>query len=346
MARRKGIDVSAHQGEIDWKKVKDAGIEFAILRAGYGNDISQKDTYFDRNIKAAQKQGIPVGAYWFSYATSVADARKEAKVFQQVLKGYKLPYPVFYDFEYDSVRYAKEQGVRVTKKLATEFALAFLSEMESAGYFAGNYTNLDFYNNYFDTAKLKRYTLWLASWGSKKPAQAMGIWQYADNGTVAGISGKVDLNYAYEDYPAIIQKAGYNGYAAASKTAVTTAEVNLRQEAHTGAKVLTVVPKGKTVKLLEDDGWGWSQVEYQHVVGWMSNAYLKGSGRSGYKTGVCNGSDVNVRKEPSKSSVVLRMIQKGKTFQIVCILPNRWLHIKLDGKEGYLYYDPSYITIQ
>ena len=196
----KGIDVSVHQGTIDWKKVKDAGIQFAIIRAGYGSSISQKDSCFDKNMKGAQAQGIKCGAYWFSYATSEAAARNEAKVFQQVLKGHKLEFPVFFDFEYDSVRYAKEQGVTITKEKATAFAKAFLEEMTKAGYLAGNYTNLDYYNNYFDQAALKGYPLWLALWGSSKPSASMGIWQYADNGKVSGISGNSDMDYAYVDY--------------------------------------------------------------------------------------------------------------------------------------------------
>ena len=209
----RGIDVSAHQGAIDWKKVKADGIRFAIIRAGYGNSITQKDACFDKNIKEAQAVGIKCGAYWFSYATSEEDARKEATVFRQVLKGHKLEFPVYFDFEYDSVRYAKEQGVTVTKAKATAFAKAFLEEMTKAGYLAGNYTNLDFFNNYFDDAKLKAYPLWLAAWGSTKPGGRMGIWQYADNGTVSGITGSSDMDYAYVDYEKTIKEKGLNGFA-------------------------------------------------------------------------------------------------------------------------------------
>lgn len=358
MATKKGIDVSSHQGEIDWTKVKASGVDFAIIRAGYGNDISQKDAYFDRNIKEAQKVGIPTGAYWFSYAVSEEDARKEAKVFQEVLKGYKLAYPVYYDFEYDSVDYAKKQGVAITKAKATAFARAFLEEMRKAGYYAGNYTNVDFYLNYFDQEKLKDYALWLASWGVQKPNYTTGLWQYADNGKVDGIQGNVDMNYAYTDYVKTIQEQGMNGFkrpeqkpvetptGTKEKSATTTDVVNMRKEAHTQGKILTTVGKNETVICLADDGWGWSQVRYQNVIGWMSNRYLKGSGLSGYKTGICNGSDVRVRKTPDLNGVIQKTIQKGKTFEIVCILPTQWLHVILDGEEGYLYYDPSYISVQ
>ncbi len=108
MARLKGMDVSKFQGTIDWSKV--SGIDFVLVRAGYGNDISQKGPMFDANVKAALSRGLAVGAYWFSYAVSAADAAKEATVFNQVLTPYKgkLIFPVAFDYEYDSIAYAQK----------------------------------------------------------------------------------------------------------------------------------------------------------------------------------------------------------------------------------------------
>lgn len=337
MTTKKGIDVSAHQGTIDWKQVKKDGIDFAILRAGYGNDLSQEDSYFSQNYKGAKAQAIPVGAYWFSYATSVADAKQEAKVCKEVLSGCKLDYPVFYDFEYDSVRYAKEQGVTVTKSLATAFALAFCKELEAGGYQAGIYQNVDYYHNYFDQKKLAGYPVWLASWSQEMPDIDAMLWQYSDSGSVAGIGGPVDLNYDRET------TSQTNGSA---KTAVVTKEVSLREDGHSAAKILAKVPKGKTVTLRKDDGWGWSLVTYKTVTGWLPNTALKRDGLSRYKTGVCNGSDVNVREKPSLSGRVLRQIQKGQTFTVQSILPDRWLHVTLEGQSCYIYYDPAYIAFR
>ena len=209
---KQGIDVSAHDGRIDWKKVKDSGVNFAILRAGYGNSITQKDEQFQRNYREATRVGIPVGAYWFSYATSVEDAKKEAKTCKEAIKGCRLSYPIFYDFEYDSVRYAAEQGVQVTKPLATAFAKAFLQEMERGGYYVGNYANVDYYQNYFDEKELKRYPLWLAEWDVEKPSIRAALWQYSERGKVDGIAGAVDKNRTNVDFPAIIRRKGKNGF--------------------------------------------------------------------------------------------------------------------------------------
>ena len=112
----KGIDVSTYQGKIDWNKVKKAGIEYAIIRAGFGKYAKQKDNYFDANVKGAKAAGIKIGAYWFGYATDVESAKEEADVFAEVIKGIDLELPVFYDYEYDSFEYAKKQGITVDKK--------------------------------------------------------------------------------------------------------------------------------------------------------------------------------------------------------------------------------------
>ena len=108
--KKKGIDLSTYQKEVDWQKVKDAGITFAILRAGFGNSANQQDAMFETHMKGALAVGLPVGVYWFSYARSVEEARKEAKACLSVIEPYKarLTYPVFFDFEYDSATYAEK----------------------------------------------------------------------------------------------------------------------------------------------------------------------------------------------------------------------------------------------
>lgn len=204
---KKGIDVSKHQGTIDWEKVKAAGVQFAMIRAGYGqNNI---DAQFKRNISECNRLGIPCGVYWFSYAYTEAMAKKEAQYCLAAIKPYKLDYPVVFDFEYDSVSYAEKKGVKITKTLASKIVQAFCSAVEAAGYYAMNYANADYLSNYFDAGVKKDYDLWLAKWPNSPDLTTpptCGIWQYSSTGKVNGIFGNVDMNAAYKDYPAMIAK--------------------------------------------------------------------------------------------------------------------------------------------
>lgn len=202
----KGIDVSTFQRIIDWSAVKADGVEFAMIRAGYGqNNI---DAQFVRNISECNRVGMPCGVYWFSYARSVDDVRREAEYCLQAISPYELQYPVAFDFEYDSVKKAGEAGIVVTKKLATSFVHAFCSDIEAAGYYVMNYTNSDFLRKYFDETTLK-YDLWKAAWNTdfEHPPEC-GIWQWGGTNVKGITTGKVDSNIAYKDYPAIIKSAG------------------------------------------------------------------------------------------------------------------------------------------
>ena len=201
MATIKGIDVSKHNGNINWKKVKDDGIKFVIIRAGYGS--STVDEKFEEYIKGAIKENIDVGIYWFSYAISEEKAKLEAVKCMEVINPYKdkITYPVFYDFEYDSVNYAKKQGVKINKTKATEFAYAFLKEIEKGGYIPGLYTNIDFSNNYFFKSLQRDYDLWIAQYASRcSYSEPHVMWQYSESGRVSGIDGDVDLDYCYKKY--------------------------------------------------------------------------------------------------------------------------------------------------
>lgn len=205
----KGIDVSTYQGNIDWKKVKAAGIEYAIIRAGYGNSAKQKDKCFDTNVKNAKAAGIKIGAYWFSYATSVAEAKVEADAFAEVIKGIEFELPIFYDYEYDSIDYAKKKGITITKKLASDIVIAFLDRMKAKGYSVANYVNPDLIQNAFDN-RISKYDTWMAHYTKyikdadiRKQYTYDGFkvigWQYTGEGTVNGISGNVDMNVFYID---------------------------------------------------------------------------------------------------------------------------------------------------
>ncbi len=204
--QKRGIDVSKHQGVIDRMKAKQDGVQFAMLRAGWGQKTV--DTTFRRNAEQCTAHRIPFGVYWFSYATSPEAARKEAQACLKVIEPYQITYPVCFDFEYDSVVYAQKKGVTVTRRLASDIARAFLNEVKNAGYIPCNYTNLDFSYRYFDRSVLEDYDKWAARYCSKPKDIVNGasLWQYSSTGKVLGISGKVDMDYALKDYEAEPEK--------------------------------------------------------------------------------------------------------------------------------------------
>lgn len=198
----KGIDVSEHNGVIDWEKVKASGIEFAMIRAGYGQTV---DKQFHRNAGECNRIGLPCGVYWFSYALNAAGAAREAAVCLNAIKPYKIEYPVAFDLEYDSVSYAQKQGVSIGMGLASDMALAFCGTVRDAGYPVANYANPDYLNRYFNDNVKKEFPVWLAQWPNgtpnlETPPRACVIWQYSEKGRVPGISGPVDLDVCYETY--------------------------------------------------------------------------------------------------------------------------------------------------
>lgn len=212
MIMRKGIDVSKHNGTIDWQKVRNSGLaDFAVIRAGYGKLISQKDVQFERNYAECKKYNIPVGCYWYSYAKSVSEIQTEARVFLQVIKGKQFEYPVYLDFEEKS-----QQNLGRAK--CSEMAKAFLDILEESGYYAGLYSFKSMLDSCFTEEILNRYTIWLAHVNVSKTSytKPFDIWQYSWDGKVSGItggSGKVDMNYCYkEDFPEVIKSAGLNGF--------------------------------------------------------------------------------------------------------------------------------------
>ena len=194
------IDVSEHQGVIDWEQVKDH-IDGVILRCGYGMDIaSQDDKQWARNVAECERLGIPYGVYIYSYATNTDRAKSEAQHVLRLIQGHKLSYPVYFDIE--------EPG---TEGSAVANAIAFGDIIEAAGYWCGVYYNRNWHNNVIK-GQLDRFTLWGAGYGTNngqmqenyKPGFGEDIWQYSSKGSVPGISGGVDVNVCYRDFPAEI----------------------------------------------------------------------------------------------------------------------------------------------
>ena len=337
--QKTGVDVSEWNGSIHWNKVREGGASFAILRAGFGNTENQRDKQFEANIKGALEAGLAVGAYWFSYARSTDEAKREAQACLAVLEPWRsrLTLPVYFDFEYDSQAYAQQAGVTVDRRFVTDVTRAFCETIRSAGYTAGYYTNQDYYKNRLYPEELTDYELWLADY-TGGPEYACSIQQCTSTGQMSGISGNVDLNLLLKDFP---EKAP----APAPLTAegiCTGNGVRIRAEAHTGADILGSVNRNQRVALLADDGWGWSKVTANGVTGWMYNNYLDAPGRSSPKTVSCSGTAVNLRQSPSLSGKILRQLNPGDTRTLISINPGNWLHVE----DGYLYYDKGYLRIQ
>ncbi|WP_052950902.1 GH25 family lysozyme [Clostridium baratii] len=257
----KGIDVSEHQGVIDWNKVKDH-VDFAMLRAGHGkNNI---DKQFERNIKECNRLGIPVGIYWFSYALNEDMARQEAKYALAAVKNYRLEYPISFDLEYDTLNYAKKNGVNIDKRLATNMVKAFCSEIEAAKYYAMNYTNQDFINNHFYFNEIERYCPWYAWYNKELDRSNVGMWQYSESGSIPGIDGhEVDLDYARVDFARYIRDRHLNNidkikqfsntnyqkeYTEYGKcTVITNSGLNIRALPSIGSEIVGKYIKGESV---------------------------------------------------------------------------------------------------
>ena len=184
-----GIDVSYHNGKIDWKKVKEAGIKFAIIRIGYGMYSNQKDKMFEENYKGAVKNGIAVGIYHYSYAKNEEEARREANLCLMWLGKRKLQLPIYFDIEDNS-------QVKISKIVLNNMCKTFCNIIESAGYWAGIYSNKYWADNIISGRELgKRYTYWIAQYNVKCTYNGdYAVWQYTSDGKVNGINGRVDMN--------------------------------------------------------------------------------------------------------------------------------------------------------
>ena len=197
-----GVDVSEHQGKINWTKAKKDGVEYAIIRVGCRRLMSgefKEDDWFYQNMEGALAAGIKVGVYFYSGAISQKEAVEEADYVLSRIAGYKVELPVFFDIEYHS-------GARITKALknkrgkATNICIAFMDRIKEAGYTPMVYTYRNLMNNYLYPGKLSGYGIWIADYNTQcKFAYPYVSWQYTSSGKVNGIPGRADCNFWYDD---------------------------------------------------------------------------------------------------------------------------------------------------
>ena len=191
----KGIDVSKYQGTIQWDKVK-PNIDFAILRCGFGSDITrQDDVCFERNVAECERLNIPFAVYLYSYATTEQKIDSEIAHTLRLIGSHK-PFCVYFDMEDNST-------TKLGKAKLTAFAKRFCEGIKAKGFKVGVYANENWCKNYLDVAELHKlgYSIWCAKYSSAKPkiAAPYDIWQYSSKGRVDGINGNVDMNYMYND---------------------------------------------------------------------------------------------------------------------------------------------------
>lgn len=197
-----GVDVSIHQNDIEWQKVKESGIDFAIIRLGYrgyGTGEAHIDENFVKNIEGATKAGIETGVYFFSQAVTVDEAVEEANMVTDALKDYDITYPVVYDWEIIYDDSARTDNVPVD--VLTDCCVAFCETVQDAGYTPMVYQNKKTTMFKLDLERLTEYDFWLAEYNSKPSYYYdFAMWQYTSKGSVPGIEGDVDLNISFKDY--------------------------------------------------------------------------------------------------------------------------------------------------
>lgn len=203
----KGIDISHWQGKIDFQKLKNTGIDFAIIKAGGSDRGFYKDSKFETYYASCKNIGLNVGAYYFvgSGCVSAADGKADAERFLNIIKGKIFEYPVYIDIE--TTPKNKKQG-------ATDAVIAFCETMENAGYYCGVYaSDISGFKESLQTERLNAYDKWVARYGkSPQFVKSYGMWQYSSKGSLNGITGNVDLDISYLKYEEIMKKKHLNGF--------------------------------------------------------------------------------------------------------------------------------------
>lgn len=229
----KGVDLSYHNGSVDFNKLKSDGYSFVILRVGYrgyGNGQIVKDTKFSEFFTQAKTAGLNVGVYFFSQAVSKLEAVEEANWVIKQIKMLKLEYPVYIDQELSGATNNSGRADKLDKQTRTDIITAFCDTIESAGYYRGAYMSLSWLINNVYYEQLRKYDKWIARWGRlAKPTSkygSYGLWQYSNSGKSSATSSRIDLNQAYYDYPNIMKNKGLNGYSTEQLYNITIKNIN------------------------------------------------------------------------------------------------------------------------
>lgn len=273
-----GIDLSKHNGTVDFKKVKDQGVKFVILRCGYASLSNRKNLYkdqkFDEYYKGAKEVGLNVGVYFYSRCNTTATALNEAKFILNTIKGKEIDYPIWLDVE--DVSTLKS----FTRETMTNVIITCLNYIQDKGYYVGIYTGAYILKDYLVENKLSSYDKWIAQWSKSCTYKgSYGMWQFGGETNVLkspkvkGVSSSsCDQNYALIDYAKIIRARGLNGLSAGGFKGTTTARLNVRTGPSTQYKIITTLNKGLGVEIERVEGnWGYVS-KYK---GWVCLDYIK-----------------------------------------------------------------------
>ncbi|MBU5336633.1 glycoside hydrolase family 25 protein [Intestinibacter bartlettii] len=307
-----GIDVSKYNAPIDWQKVKNSGVKFAILRIGFASTSNRNnlslDPYFETFYKGAKAVKMPVGAYFYSRCNSVETAKKEAQFILNAIKGKQFEYPIWLDVE-------DQKTLQSTNKSTmTRAVVTCLEEIKKAGYYVGIYSGKYILRDNLNDNELKNYDHWIAQYASRSTytTYEIAMWQfgadvnYLTNKRVSGVSSSmVDQNYCYKDYPTIIKKAGLNGFKSNDTTKIDNSESD----------------KSKT----EDNSKDKHQINTTNYIKVKAPSYIKTLTR------------VNIRKSPSINSAVIYTAPRSAVYKITSISPN--------GNWGYIPYRKGWMTL-
>ncbi len=369
----RGIDVSRWQGTVDWAKVKAAGIEFAMIRIGaYDDSGCTLDSKAIYNLQQAEKNGVLAGVYFYSGAKLPQDARKEAQWVLDQIAGFSISYPVVLDWEMDS--YKKD----VSAAVRTDTALAFLQEVENAGYEAMLYTpQADFESGELWEKEriLGKYPVWVARYSDPKYPEVSypdgkrdyAMWQYSDGGKIDGISGNVDLNVAYfereytppknaalrpseEDTPIDFKQT----FQKVNISLTAKDEVNLRKIPSMEGEIVSTLRKGEFLECTGIGDMGWARLIYQGkevyaVYSYLTETAPEDDPAEDFKQTFSPASlkltakeIVNLRKIPSVDGELVGVLNKGEFLDCTGISDMGWARLIYEGKEVYAVY--SYLT--
>ena len=339
MAKR-GIDISAHQGDIDLSKLK-GQIDFVIIRVGYGTK-GTIDTKFTRNANLCRDLGIPVGFYWYSYALDIEGAKKEAQAMINAIAPYKdiVKFGVWFDME-DADGYKKKNGMPSNKTLR-EMCAAFCEATENAGYYSGIYASESWFNNQLKGSEVTPYDKWVAQWptsGGKQTAlntsaskrSDVHLWQFTSQGRFSGYSGNLDTNYAYLDnFPNPGGSSEIVTPAPKPSTPVTTQKFNIGDRVVINGSLYTSSnaksPAGsvsnKTTNITRYAAGAAHPYNTTGDLGWMNESDIRLAGNE-TSTAIVKGCKVKFTGTKSYSGIKLASWTTNSVFDVIEVSGDR-----------------------